>query len=59
MINLKANDTETPLLNEARGQVGDSACSLEVIVIYGLDPINCIRLLHLDFLVNDCAEVLT
>ncbi|KAG0585848.1 hypothetical protein KC19_2G043800 [Ceratodon purpureus] len=26
---VKANDTETPLLNEGRGEVGDGACSLE------------------------------
>jgi len=47
MAYLKANDTETPLLNEGRGQVGEGACSLEVQTIFRLVPINYFRLLYL------------
>ena len=43
MAYLKANDTETPLLNEGRGEVGDDTFSLEVNVIFGLDLPNLIR----------------
>jgi len=60
MAYLKANDTETPLLNEGRGQVGESACSLEVKTIFGLFPINHVQFLHLkiaELLCSDYSEV--